>query len=128
VLRGSGWDLAASLTPERSVPLAGFSRELRERSDAERYWFLFPLKDVPLPVHVVFSPSAGRAEIKAADVKAFGFEGVGSPTEARRLWIARWLGAVRQKGSGPPVFGVPRRAGRMPPLPAMRRAAPPSAG
>jgi hypothetical protein len=123
-----GLTLAGCLTPERSVPLAGFSRELRERPDVERYWFLFPLKDAPLPVHLVFSPSAGRAEVKAADLKTYGFEGVGSPTEARRRWIARWLGTADPRRRRP-TFVVPRRSGRMPAPPASSRPlSPPAAG
>jgi hypothetical protein len=125
-----GWALEACLTPERSVPLAGFSRELGERADAERYRFLFPLKDVPLPVHMIFSPSTGRAEVKAADVKTYEFEGVESPTQARRFWIARWVGTGGVRRSRRPVFVVPRRSGRLPRLPAAppRPSAPAPAG
>ena len=54
-----------------SVPLSGFSAELRQAADAERFWFSYPLRgDVALPVHVVFSRSAARAEVKAADLSA----------------------------------------------------------
>jgi len=75
------------LTPEGSVPLRGFSRELRSEPDVERFWFLHPIGGATLPVHVVFSPALHVAEIKAADMKALRLEGVASPSEARRLWI-----------------------------------------
>jgi hypothetical protein len=82
----------------------------------ERYWFLYPLRGVALPVHVVFSPTSRRAEVKGGDLKACWFEGVGSATEARRLWIARWQGDAGAKHPRRPVLHVPRRSGRMPPL------------
>ena len=41
-LEASGWAAVAQLTPERSVPLAGFSRELRAAADAERSGLRFP--------------------------------------------------------------------------------------
>src|SRR5262249_51944137 len=82
-----GWGLQAVLTPEGSVPLRGFSRELRAEPDVERFWFLHPIGGATLPMHVVFSPGRRRAEVKAADMKAFELEDVASPSEARRLWI-----------------------------------------
>ena len=98
------------LEPERSVPVAGFSRELRLTSDAERLRFFFRLRvEAPYPVHVVYSPSAKRAEVKAADLKAYRIEGVSSACEAKRRWIAWWRG-----GAAAPRFFAPRRAGRVP--------------
>lgn len=125
----SGWSLVASLTPEKSVPVSGFSRELREEPDVERYWFLHPLNgDVALPAHVVFSPTSRRAEVKAGDLKAYRFEDVGSAAEARRLWIARWPGNAKARRSRWPTLLVPRRSGRMPPAAVpRRRPSPPSA-
>lgn len=82
-----GWSLQAILTPEGSVPLRGFSRELRSEPDVERFWFLHPIGGATLPVHVVFSPGRRRAEIKAADMKALELDDVASPAEARRMWI-----------------------------------------
>lgn len=82
-----GWVLQAVLTPEGSVPLRGFSRELRAEPDVERFWFLHPIGGATLPVHVVFSPGRREAEIKAADMKALSLQDVSSPSEARRRWI-----------------------------------------
>src|SRR5512132_4662705 len=60
----------ATLVPEGSVPVSGFSRELRQSEDAQRYRFSFALQGgFDTPVHVVFSASARRAEIKAGDLK-----------------------------------------------------------
>jgi len=81
------WGLEAVLTPEGSVPLRGFSRELRAEPDVERFWFLHPIGAATLPVHVVISPARRVAEVKAADMKALRLDGVASPSEARRLWI-----------------------------------------
>ncbi|HKF43326.1 MAG TPA: hypothetical protein VKG01_09510 [Thermoanaerobaculia bacterium] len=69
------------------MPLQGFSRELRAEPDVERFWFLHPIGGATLPVHVVFSPAARAAEVKAADMKALRLSGVSSASEARRLWI-----------------------------------------
>src|SRR5262245_34034098 len=84
---GDGWGLQAVLTPEASVPLRGFSRELRAEPDVERFWFLHPIGGATLPVHVVFSPGKREAEVKAADMKALQLRDVSSPSEARRMWI-----------------------------------------
>ncbi|HKD11085.1 MAG TPA: hypothetical protein VKE50_03380 [Thermoanaerobaculia bacterium] len=86
---GSGWILQALLTPERSVPVGGFSRALRQEPDVERYWFLHPIGHACLPVHVVFSPSLKIAEVKVADLKMLHLEDVSSVAEARRIWVAR---------------------------------------
>jgi hypothetical protein len=99
------------LEPEKSVPVTGFSRELRLAADVERYWFSFALRgDVPLPVHLVFSPSERAAEIKAGDLKAFRVASVSSPCEARLRWTQWW----RTGHSITSAFAVPRRTGRLP--------------
>jgi hypothetical protein len=114
-LGAGGWALVAQLTPERSVPLSGFSDELRHAPDAERYWFTFALRgEIPLPVHVLFSPSAQRAEVKAADLKVFPVSGVSRPTEARRRWIAWWQERQPAPRSRVAAFSAPRRVGRLP--------------
>ena len=98
------------LHPEKSVPVTGFSRELRMAGDAERYWFSFALRgDVPLPVHLVFSLAERAAEVKAAELKAYRVTSVSSPCEARERWAAWW-----RTGRPPLSFGVPRRTGRLP--------------
>ena len=114
-LRESGWKAVAHLDPERSVPLSGFSTELREAADAERFRFSFPLRGgVTLPVHILYSPSRKTAEVKAADLKVYRLEGVDSPAHARRPWIAWWQRArhaPRSRGASPLV---PARVGRWP--------------
>jgi hypothetical protein len=101
------------LRPERSVPVDGFSRALRQAEDVQRYWFFFALRGhVPLPVHLVFSPRAATAEIKAGDVKAYRVEHVSSPCEARERWIAWWKNTGQRRG----VVGPPRRTGNAPRL------------
>ncbi len=111
----SGWAAVAQLTPERSLPLAGFSTDLRTASDAERFWFSYPLRgDVALPVHILFSPSARKAEIKAADLKVYHLDDVSHPTTARRRWIGWWQHRRRaQRGGGLSPL-VPPRVGRLP--------------
>ena len=95
---GEGWSLQAVLTPEGSVPLRGFSRELLSESDVERFWFLHPIGGATLPVHIVFSLGRHTAEVKAADMKALRLENIFSPSEARRMWIEQResLGAERR--------------------------------
>ncbi len=113
-LREAGWRAVAQLEPERSVPLSGFSKELREAPDAERFRFSFPLRGVPLPVHILFSPSAKYAEVKSADLKVYRLNGVESPAHARRLWVGWWVRthqAPRSRGASPLV---PTRVGRLP--------------
>ncbi len=96
--------------PERSVPVSGFSRELREATDVERFRFAFPLAGGPLyPVHVVFSPSQRTAEIKAGDLKALRVTDVGTVEEARARWVAWWRAGQRKA-----AFAAPRRVGRRP--------------
>jgi hypothetical protein len=127
-LLATGWSVIARLTPERSVPISGFSRELRAAADAERFWFSFPLRgDVALPVHILFSRAAQTAEVKAADLKAHHFDGVDLATDARRRWIGWWQGTHRPHRSRGPSPLVPRRVGRLPASLIDRRPAPPSA-
>jgi hypothetical protein len=105
----------ARLEPEGSVPVTGFSRELRDAVDVQRFRFSFPLRgEVFLPVHLVFSAAERRAELKAGDLKVFRVGGVGSACEAQGRWIEWW-----RSGQAGPVFSAPRRTGRSPrPLPA----------
>ena len=107
-----GWVAIAQLTPEGSLPLAGFSIPLRQTPDAERFRFSFPLHgDAELPVHILFSRSEGRAEVKAADMKVFAVQGVRLPTDARRRWISWWEEHRPAMGA---FFPPPRRIGRLP--------------
>jgi hypothetical protein len=107
-----GWVVVAQLTPEGSLPLSGFSIPLRQTADAERFRFTFPLHgDAELPVHILFSRSEGRAQIKAADLKVYEIQGVHLPTEARRRWIAWWRERRPAMGA---FFPPPRRVGRLP--------------
>ena len=116
-----GWAAVAQLTPERSLPLSGFSVALRQKPDAERFRFTFPLHgDAELPVHILFSRSEGRAEVKAADLKVFAVQGVDLPTDARRRWIAWWGERRPPMGS---FFPPPRRVGRLPVMRPVRRPA-----
>ena len=117
-LGAKGWTAVAQLNPEGSVPLSGFSAELRHAPDAERYWFPYALHgEVALPVHVLLSRSARRAEVKGADLKVHAIENVELPTEARRRWIAWWR--ARRSGGhdgrdGRRAFVAPRRVGHLP--------------
>lgn len=108
-----GWACIAQLNPERSVPLSGFSVELRRAADAERFWFRHSVRgEVPLPVHVLVSRSAGRAEVKSGAQKVFVIDRAVTPTEARRLWVEWWQ---RRPGTERPArVCVPSRLGRWP--------------
>jgi hypothetical protein len=98
------------LERERSVPVSGFSRELRAAEDAERWRFDFALAGAALrPVHVVFSASLRTAEIKAGDLKAFHVAEVESVEEARRRWVDWWRAGRRTLR-----FQPPRRTGNFP--------------
>jgi hypothetical protein len=98
------------LVLEGSVPVSGFSRELRGAADVERYRFSFALRgEAAMPVHIVFSAALGAAEVKAGDMKALRFAEVRSAEEARERWIAWWTA-----GGGRPPFVGPRRTGRYP--------------
>src|SRR5262245_21229182 len=78
---GECWRVSGVLEPEGSVPVSGFSRDLRRSPDVRRYWFQHALSPSGyLIAHVVFSPSSGVAEVKAADLKAMSFEGVATAT------------------------------------------------
>jgi len=101
----------AELVPERSVPVAGFSRDLRLAEDVERFRFSFALRgEASMPVPVVFSPALREAEVKTGDMKVLRFADVGSAEEARERWIAWW----KTGGRGKPAFVGPRRTGRYP--------------
>ena len=124
-LTSAGWSSVAQLTPERSVPIGGFSREMRAAADAERFWFSFPLRgDVALPVHILFSPGSHTAEVKAADLKAHHLDDVVLPTDARRRWIVWWQSTHQPHRSRGPSPLVPRRVGRLPVSLLARRATP----
>jgi hypothetical protein len=100
----------APLERERSVPVSGFSRELRGAEDVERYRFDFALAGAALsPVHLMFSASLRTAEVKAGDLKAFHLVEVDSVEEARRRWVEWWrAGRPRLR------FQPPRRTGNFP--------------
>jgi hypothetical protein len=101
-----------ALVSEGSVPVSGFSRELRGAADVERFRFSHALAgEAPLPVHIVFSISLRAAEVKTGDMKALRFADVGSAEEVRARWIAWWKGAG---GRSRPAFAPPRRTGRHP--------------
>ena len=105
------------LVSERSVPVAGFSRELRLAEDVERFRFVFALRgEASVPVHVVFSAAMRSAEVKTGDMKALRLDGVESAVEARERWISWWEAGAR----GRPVFVGPRRTGRHPAAPPAR--------
>ncbi len=105
-----GPEIDAELVAERSVPVSGFSRELRAAEDVERFRFSYALAgEASMPVHVVFSASLRAAEVKAGDMKALRFSDVASADEARERWIA-W----RRCAAGRPTFVGPRRTGRHP--------------
>ena len=98
------------LERERSVPVSGFSRELRGAADVERYRFDFALAGAALaPVHVVFSASLRFAEIKAGDLKAFPLADVDSVEDARRRWVEWWRAGRKRLPVQPP-----RRTGNFP--------------
>jgi hypothetical protein len=96
------------------VPISGFSRELRLSNDVQRYRFSFAMRgEIPLPVHLVFSPGERVAEIKAGDLKAYRVEGIDSPCEAQERWLAWWK-TTRPRSAR--VFTGPRRTGHAPRL------------
>ncbi|HEY1250278.1 MAG TPA: hypothetical protein VGH97_03760 [Thermoanaerobaculia bacterium] len=102
------------LRPEGSVPVSGFSKELRLSASVERYWFSFALRgEITLPVHLVFSASARVAEIKAADLKAYRVENVDSPCVAREQWLVWWR---TSRPASSRAYTGPRRTGRAPRL------------
>jgi hypothetical protein len=102
--------MGTPLESERSVPVSGFSRELRAAEDVERFRFDFALAGSALtPVHVVFSASRRMAEVKAGDLKAFPVSEVDSVEDARRRWVAWW-----RAGRSRFAIQPPRRTGNFP--------------
>ena len=98
------------LVREGSVPVTGFSDELRKSTDVERFRFDFSLRGGPeSPVHVMFSASLAAAEVKTGDMKVLRIERVVSVEDARDRWVAWW-----RSGVGKPGFVGPRRTGRSP--------------
>jgi len=88
--------LSDPITPESRQPLAGFSRELRGLEDSQRFRFTHVItRGHRLPVHILFSPSAERAEVATGDMKPLRIESVRSVTDARRKWIA-WFESLRK--------------------------------
>ena len=115
-VRSMSKDAAERLVPERSVPVSGFSRELREAGDIQRFRFDFPLRgEAVWPVHIVFSASLRVAQVKTGDLKAVTIADVSSAEEARERWIERWRAGMRKTR-----FNAPRRAGRSPDRPLAR--------
>jgi hypothetical protein len=105
---GAGWaPRLEPLTPEARQPLAGFSTELKDRSDCQRYYFSHRISGHRLPVHLLFSPSAGEAEVKTGDMKPLRIAPVRSPVEARRRWI-EWFDS-RTLRHGRPTGGPSSR-------------------
>src|SRR5450755_2430270 len=85
-----GWVMFGELVPEGSVPVSGFSRELRLTPDAERFWFEFvDALGRRTPVHIVFSRSRMMAEVKQGDAKPLTVSHISHPTQARRHWLLR---------------------------------------
>jgi hypothetical protein len=112
------------LEPEGSLPLSGFSRDLRQAPDAERFRFSFALRgEMAFPVHILYSRAARAAEVGSSDLKVYRMSDVDSPAHARSRWIEWWQKASprRSRGSSPIV---PRRIGRLPPSPVARRPRP----
>jgi hypothetical protein len=104
--RGKGaWVIVASLTPERSVPISGFSREIREDPEAQRFFFSHPIGGAPMPVHIVYLASSRVAEVKAAGMKVTRFSEVDGPLEARSRWVARFE-SLRIGPSSRPARGI----------------------
>ena len=97
--REKGWaPTSGAITPEARQPLSGFSLELKTREDCRRYYFLHTVAGHRLPVHIVFSPSARRAQVKAADMKPLEIAQVRSAVEARRRWIERFDSVPGREG------------------------------
>jgi hypothetical protein len=85
------------ITPEKRQPLREFSGELKTRDDIERYHFSHRgTGGIKLPVHLVFSPSAGTAEITTGGMKPLRMDAVHSAVEAQQRWI-EWFDSL---GSG----------------------------
>jgi hypothetical protein len=93
---GTAWIYRGDVAPEGSVPVKGFSRELKSMPDARRYRFeILDAARRRIPVHIVFSPSASQAEVKHSDLKPLRLTGVATATQARRRWL-EWFEAPRR--------------------------------
>jgi hypothetical protein len=76
------------ITPEPRQPLGGFSHDLREREDCQRFVFSHSVTEFHrAPVHIVFCPASREAEVTTGVMKPMRIPEVGSVVEARRRWI-----------------------------------------
>lgn len=99
------------LEAQRSVPVSGFSSDLRGAPDVERFRFGFAFGgDTLTPVHVVYSPALRTAEVKTGHMKALRIADIGSADEARLRFAAWWRSGRPRK----PAFAAPGRLGRAP--------------
>jgi len=98
---GGSWLIAAMLAPERSVPISGFSRELRLDPRAQRFYFSHSIGGSEIPVHIVYSESLRVAEVKAAGMKVSALVEVDGPLDARRRWVERFEALRRHSKPGP---------------------------
>jgi hypothetical protein len=92
--------ISEPITPEARQPLASFSRELKGNEDSQRFYFSHAVtRGHRLPVHILFSRSARRAEVATGDMKPLRLESVNSVVEARRRWID-WFESLRRSQGG----------------------------
>jgi hypothetical protein len=92
--------ISEPITPEPRQPLAGFSRELKANEDSQRFYFSHAVtRGHLLPVHILFSRSAQRAEVATGDMKPLRLESVDSVVDARRRWID-WFESLRRSRRG----------------------------
>jgi hypothetical protein len=92
--------ISEPITPEPRQPLASFSRELKASEDSQRFYFSHVVtRGHRLPVHILFSRSARRAEVATGDMKPLRLESVDSVIEARRRWID-WFESLRRNPGG----------------------------
>ena len=98
---GGFWVIAATLAPERSVPISGFSREIRLDPNAQRFYFSHSIGGSEIPVHMIYSDSSRAAEVKAAGMKVSTLAAVNGPLDARRRWVERFEALRRTSGPDP---------------------------
>ena len=92
--------ISEPITPEARQPLASFSHELKANEDSQRFYFSHVVtRGHRLPVHILFSRSARRAEVATGDMKPLRLESVDSVVEARRRWID-WFDSLRRSQVG----------------------------